>query len=698
MASVSSSLESIRNIGIMAHIDAGKTTTTERILFYTGKTHKIGEVHEGTATMDWMPQEQERGITITSAATTCFWKDQTINIIDTPGHVDFTIEVERSLRVLDGAVGVFCAVGGVEPQSETVWRQADKYKVPRIAFVNKLDRIGADFFSVLDQMKERLGANPVAFQIPWGQSDELQGVIDLVEMKALEFSPNDQGSSVEEKNIPEELQDQATEYRTLLLESIAECDDALMEKYLETEDLSADEIWKAAHQGCLDASVVPVFCGAAFKNIGVQPLLDGIIRLLPSPLEVKALTGVDPKNPDKEIICKADPDEPFAALAFKIMTDSFVGSLTYLRIYSGKFQAGKAIFNSAKGKRERVSRILKMHANKREEVQEARAGDIVAAVGMRVTTTGDTFSDEKRQVLLENIEFPAPVISVAIEPKTKADEDKLEEALERLSIEDPSFHVRTDEETAQKLISGMGELHLDIIVDRLKREFKVNANVGKPQVAYRETLASAVKAEGKFEKEAAGKKQFGHVCIELEPLPRGKGFEFISKIKSESVIPSSFFSAVQEGVEESMQGGVVAGYPAMDIRASLVGGSYIENESTEVAYKIAAAMAYRQACRQAEVSILEPMMECEVTSPEAYMGNVIADLNSRRGKISNMTDRHGLQVVKAQVPLASMFGYSTALRSSSQGRATFSMEFSHYEEVPPQVKQEILVSAGVISS
>ncbi|MBU6375474.1 MAG: elongation factor G [Bdellovibrionales bacterium] len=684
-----------RNIGIMAHIDAGKTTTTERILFYTGKTHKMGEVHEGTTVMDWMPQEQERGITITSAATTCSWRDHRINIIDTPGHVDFTIEVERSLRVLDGAVGVFCAVGGVEPQSETVWRQANKYHVPRIAFVNKMDRIGADFYDVLSQIREKLGANPVAIQVPLGSEDQFVGLIDLIEMRAIRFSDQDRGTHFEVLDIPENFVEHSQEYREKLIESVSEFDDVLMEKYLNGESISAEEIRKALRKGCVSLKIVPVLCGASFKNKGVQALLDAVIDFLPSPLDIPSVEGIDPSDPEKKLVRKADDKEPFSALAFKIMSDPFVGVLTYLRVYSGKASSGDALWNSAKGKRERIGRLLLMHANKREDVQEMKAGDIVAAVGLRLTVTGETLCDEKSPILLEKMEFPEPVISIAIEPKTKADQEKLTSALQRLSMEDPSFRVTQNDETAQTLISGMGELHLEIIVDRMKREFKVEGNVGQPQVSYKETISSAATAEGRFMRQAAGKNQFGHVVIRLEPRERGSGFLFKNELPA-GKLPKEYIPQIEQGLRESTLGGIVVGYPAVDVQATLLDATFNEGESTEIAYKIAASMAFRDAAHAAAPVILEPIMSTEIICPEDYMGGVIGDLNSRRGKILNMNVRHGLQVIKADVPLATMFGYSTALRSSSQGRATYSMEFSHYEPVPHNVSEEIKVRAGVV--
>jgi elongation factor G len=689
------SLDKIRNIGIMAHIDAGKTTTTERILFYTGKTHKMGEVHDGNTVMDWMPQEQERGITITSAATTCFWKDHRVNIIDTPGHVDFTIEVERSLRVLDGAVAVFSAVEGVEPQSETVWRQANKYHVPRIAFANKMDRVGADYLDLLDQLREKLGANPVAIQLPWGASETFTGVIDLVEMKALRWADAKEAGAFETLEIPAEHAEEAAVYREKLLEAVAECDEALMEKYLGGEAMTAAEIRSGLRKGCIGIKHIPVLCGASFKNKGVQPLLDAVIAYLPSPKDIPPVEGKDPRDEGKSLLRKAEVDEPFAALAFKIANDPYVGQLCYFRVYSGKIATGDMVYNPAKGKKERISRLLQMHANKREDIGEVKAGDIAATVGLRFTTTGDTLCNEGMPVLLEKMEFPEPVISIAIEPKTKADEEKLFGALERLAMEDPSFRVTSNSDTGQTLISGMGELHLEIIVDRMKREFKVEGNVGKPQVAYKETIGQSARAEGKFVRQAAGRNQFGHVVLQLDPLKKGEGYQFVNKLPV-GIIPKEFIPAIDKGIQESMLGGILVGYPAADIRATLVDGGYSETDSTEVAYKIAASMAFKDAARAGRPLILEPMMSCEIVCPEDYMGGVIGDLNSRRGKILNMTSRHGLQVIKAEVPLSTMFGYSTALRSSSQGRATFSMEFSSYEPVPPQLAEEIKIRAGVI--
>ena len=689
-------LSKIRNIGIMAHIDAGKTTTTERILYYTGKTHKIGEVHEGTATMDWMPQEQERGITITAAATSAYWKDKTINIIDTPGHVDFTIEVERSLRVLDGAIVVLCAVGGVEPQTETVWRQADKYHVPRIAFINKLDRVGADFHVVVNQIKERLGARPVPIQLPWGMEDQLQGVIDLVQMKALRWKSSDLGSNYTIEEIPEDLKEDAELFHQGLIEAVADFDEQVMEKYLGGEEPSVDLVKGALRKGTIDLKILPVLCGASFKNKGVQTLLDGVIDFLPSPVDVPPVEGLSPSDDDKKITCYPSPAEPFAALAFKIMTDPFVGQLTYIRIYSGKLESGQVFWNTNKGKRERANRLLRMHANKSEEVNEVTAGDIVAIMGLKLATTGDTFCGEGRQVLLEKIEFPEPVISIAIEPKTKADQEKLGQALQRLAVEDPSFRVIQSEDTAQTLISGMGELHLEIIVDRLKREFKVEANVGTPQVSYRETIQAESKGEGKFIRQGVGTKgQYGHVVISVKPTARGKNFAFINKLR-EGVIPKQFIPAIEQGLREAMDGGVLAGYPAMDVEMTLLDGSFHESDSSEIAFKVAAAMAFKDAASRANPTILEPVMACEVVCPQDYMGSVIGDISARGGKIHGMTAKGDLQVIAAEVPLAKMFGYSTALRSSSQGRATFSMTFAHYSPVSAEVLEEIKLRSGIL--
>ena len=682
------SLAKTRNIGIMAHIDAGKTTTTERILYYTGVSHKIGEVHEGTATMDWMEQEQERGITITSAATTCTWADHRINIIDTPGHVDFTIEVERSLRVLDGAVAVFCSVGGVEPQSETVWRQADKYGVPRIAFINKMDRIGADFFRGVSMIKDRLKANPLPIQLPVGKEDYFKGIIDLVTMKAIIWDEESLGAKFHEEELAGEDLELAIEYREKMIEELASHDDTLMEKYLGGEELSNDEIVNAIRACTIDIKICPVICGSAFKNKGVQNLLDSVIAYLPSPVDIPAIKGVK-EGTDEEIERKADDNEPFGALAFKIMTDPFVGQLTFFRVYSGKLESGSYIYNSTKGKRERIGRILKMHANKREEIKEVYAGDIAAAVGLKYSTTGDTLCDEDNAVILESIEFPEPVISIAIEPKTKADQEKLGISLQKLASEDPSFRVRTDEETGQTIISGMGELHLEIIVDRMMREFKVEANVGKPQVAYRETITRKAKVEGKFVRQSGGRGQYGHVWIEIEPQEPGKGYEFVDAIKG-GVVPREYIPAVDKGIQEAMDTGVLAGFPMVDFKVTLIDGSYHDVDSSEMAFKIAGSMAFKEGCAKAGAVLLEPIMSVEVVVPEEYMGDVIGDLNSRRGRIMGMESRAGAQVVTAMVPLAQMFGYSTDLRSATQGRATYTMTFDHYEQAPKSVSEEIV--------
>ncbi len=681
-------LEKTRNIGIMAHIDAGKTTTTERILYYTGVTYKIGEVHDGTAVMDWMVQEQERGITITSAATTCSWKDHRINIIDTPGHVDFTIEVERSLRVLDGAVAVFDSVAGVEPQSETVWRQADKYRVPRIAFMNKMDRLGADFYMSVGSMVDRLGAHPVPVQLPMGAEEDFRGPIDLVTMKALYYDEETLGATYVEGDIPDQLIPQAREYREKMIEAISDVDEGVMEKFLNGEEISVAEIKAALRKGTLELKITPVFCGTAFKNKGVQQLLDAIVDYLPSPLEVPPMVAKDPAD-GSEIVRKADDKEPFSALAFKVMTDPFVGQLTFLRVYSGVMSAGSYVYNSTKDTKERVGRLLKMHANKREDIKEVSAGDIAAAVGLKSTLTGDTLCDEKNPVLLEAMEFPEPVISVAIEPKTKADQEKLSQSLAKLTQEDPSFKVATNEDTGQTIISGMGELHLEIIVDRLLREFKVGANVGKPQVAYKETVRTSSKAEGKFVRQSGGRGQYGHVNIELEPLDPGSGFEFVSKVVGGSV-PREYFSAVEKGIKEATDTGILAGYPVVDVRATLYDGSYHEVDSSEMAFKIAGSMAFKEAAKKAKPVLLEPVMNVEVVTPEEYMGDVIGDLNSRRGKIQNMEKRGKAQVIRANVPLSEMFGYATDLRSKTQGRATYTMQFSRYEEVPKGIADGII--------
>ncbi|MBI5656964.1 MAG: elongation factor G [Geobacter sp.] len=681
-------LEKTRNIGIMAHIDAGKTTTTERILYYTGVSHKIGEVHDGTATMDWMEQEQERGITITSAATTCTWDDHRINIIDTPGHVDFTIEVERSLRVLDGSVAVFCSVGGVEPQSETVWRQADKYRVPRIAFINKMDRVGADFFRGVGMIRDRLKANPVPIQLPIGVEDTFKGIIDLVEMKAIVWDEESLGAKFREEAIPADLMEIAAEYREKLVEEVASNDDTLMEKYLAGEELTTAEIKAAVRQATIDIKICPVACGSSFKNKGVQPLLNAVVDYLPSPLDIPAIKGIDADS-EVEVERKASDAEPFAALAFKIMTDPFVGQLCFFRVYSGTLTSGSYIYNSTKGKKERIGRLLKMHANKREEIKEVYAGDIAAAVGLKYTTTGDTLCPEDSPVILESIEFPEPVIAIAIEPKTKADQDRLGTSLAKLASEDPSFRVKTDEETGQTIISGMGELHLEIIVDRLMREFKVEANVGKPQVAYRETISKKVKVEGKFVRQSGGRGQYGHVWLEVEPQEPGKGYEFVDAIKG-GVVPREYIPAVDKGIQEATESGVLAGFPVVDVKVTLIDGSYHEVDSSEMAFKIAGSMGFKEGCAKASPVLLEPIMSVEVVVPEEYMGEVIGDLNSRRGRIMGMENRAGAQVVASMVPLAQMFGYATDLRSATQGRATYTMTFDHYEQVPKSVAEEIV--------
>ncbi|WP_120945773.1 elongation factor G [Helicobacter labacensis] len=681
-------LERIRNIGIAAHIDAGKTTTSERILFYTGVSHKIGEVHDGAATMDWMEQEKERGITITSAATTCFWQDHQINLIDTPGHVDFTIEVERSMRVLDGAVAVFCSVGGVQPQSETVWRQANKYGVPRIVFVNKMDRIGANFYSVENQIKERLKANPVPINIPIGAEDTFVGVIDLVAMKAIVWNNEAMGAKYEVQDIPSDLQAKAQEYRDKLLEAVAEHDEVLMEKYLAGEDLGVEEIKRAIKIGCLNMALIPMLCGSSFKNKGVQTLLDAVIDYLPAPTEVADIKGIDPRN-EEEIKVQSSDEGDFAGLAFKIMTDPFVGQLTFVRAYRGKLESGSYIYNSTKDKKERVGRLLKMHSNKREDIKEVYAGEICAFVGLKDTLTGDTLCNEKSPVVLERMEFPEPVIHIAVEPKTKADQEKMGVALGKLAEEDPSFRVMTQEETGQTLIGGMGELHLEIIVDRLKREFKVEAEVGQPQVAFRETIRSAVQKEHKYAKQSGGRGQYGHVFIKLEPKDPGSGYEFVNEI-SGGVIPKEYIPAVDKGIQEAMQSGVLAGYPVVDFKVTLYDGSYHEVDSSEMAFKIAGSMAFKEASRAANPVLLEPMMKVEVEVPEEYMGDVIGDLNRRRGQINAMDDRLGLKIVNAFVPLVEMFGYSTDLRSATQGRGTYSMEFDHYGEVPANIAKEIV--------
>lgn len=680
-------LEKIRNIGIMAHIDAGKTTTTERILFYTGKIHKIGETHEGAAQMDWMEQEQERGITITSAATTCHWRDHRINIIDTPGHVDFTVEVERSLRVLDGAVAVFCAKGGVEPQSETVWRQADKYNVPRMAFVNKMDIVGADFFNVVDMIKDRLKANPVPVQIPIGKEDNFVGVVDLVNMNARIYK-DDLGQNIEIVDIPEELVDLAEEYRENLLENIAEYDEDLMIKYLEGEEITSEEITRAIRKATIKTEITPVLCGSSYKNKGVQPLLDAIVDYMPSPLDIPPVKGVAVDS-DEELERISSDDEPFSALAFKIVTDPYVGKLAYFRVYSGTLKAGSYVYNSTKGKRERIGRILLMHANKREEVDEVYAGDIAAAVGLKDTATGDTLCDEENPIILETMEFPEPVIEVAIEPKTKASQEKMSTALAKLAEEDPTFRTSTNEETGQILIAGMGELHLEIIVDRLLREFKVEANVGNPQVAYKESITVPAEADTKYVRQSGGRGQYGHVKIKIEPQESGAGYEFVNKIVG-GVIPKEYIPAVDAGIQEAMQSGILGGYPVVDIKVTLFDGSYHEVDSSEMAFKIAGSMAFKEAMAKAKPVLLEPIMKVEVIMPEEYMGDVIGDLNSRRGRVEGMELRNGAQVVRAYVPLSEMFGYATVLRSNTQGRATYSMEFDHYAPVPNNIAEEIL--------
>lgn len=684
------SLERTRNIGIMAHIDAGKTTTTERILFYTGVLHRMGEVHDGGATMDWMEQEKERGITITSAATTCFWKDHRVNIIDTPGHVDFTIEVERSLRVLDGAVALFCSVGGVEPQSETVWRQADKYGVPRIAFVNKMDRIGADFLGAVQMMKDRLGANAVPIQLPVGQGDMFKGIIDLVKMKAYIFHDHTNGMTWDEIEIPHDLQAQAAEYRTKMLEAVSDEDDTLLEKYLEGKEITEQEIIAVLRRACLKVSIVPVLCGSSFKNKGVQMLLDAVVNFLPSPLDIQngTITGHHPNMKDT-VTRKVSDDEKFTALAFKIMTDPYVGRLTFFRIYSGTVKAGSYLYNSTSDKKERIGRVLRMHANHREDVDEGYAGDILAAIGFKNTRTGDTLCSEDDPIVLEKMTFPEPVIHQAIEPKSKADQEKLGEALSKLAEEDPTFRVSTNQETGQTIIGGMGELHLEIIVDRMKREFKVEANVGKPQVAYKETIRKKVTAEGKFVRQSGGKGQYGHVWIEVEPNEKGKGYEFEDAIVG-GVIPREFIKPVSEGIKEAMKNGILAGYPVEDVKVRLFDGSYHDVDSSEMAFKIAGSIAFQEAARKADPVILEPIMAVEVVTPEDYLGDVMGDLNSRRGKIEGINPRKDAQVIKAMVPLSEMFGYATQLRSMTQGRALYTMQFDHYDETPKSISDQII--------
>jgi elongation factor G len=692
-------IERYRNIGIMAHIDAGKTTTTERVLFYTGISHKIGEVHDGAATMDWMEQEQERGITITSAATTCFWRgmdqqfpEHRINIIDTPGHVDFTIEVERSLRVLDGAVAVFCAVGGVEPQSETVWRQANKYEVPRIAFVNKMDRAGADFLRVVEQIRDRLGSQAVPIQLPIGAEEDFKGVVDLIRMKAIYWNEADMGATYKLEDIPADMVDACQEWHDAMVEAAAEANEELMDKYLEGGELSEDEIRAGLRQRTLAGEIVPALCGSAFKNKGVQAMLDAVIYYLPSPVDIPAIQGIDPDN-EEQIERKPSDDEPFSALAFKIATDPYVGTLTFFRVYSGVITSGDTVLNSTKGKKERCGRLLQMHANHRDEIKEVRAGDIAAAVGLKDVTTGDTLCAIDAPIVLERMEFPEPVISVAVEPKTKADQEKMGIALQKLAQEDPSFRVRTDEESGQTIISGMGELHLEIIIDRLRREFKVEANVGAPQVAYRETIRKTVEQEGKFVRQTGGRGQYGHVWLRLEPLERGGGYEFVNAIVG-GVVPKEYIPAVDKGVQEQMENGVVAGYPVVDVKVTLFDGSYHEVDSSEMAFKIAGSMAFKEGALKANPVLLEPIMKVEVVTPEEYMGDVMGDINRRRGVLQGMDDAPAGKVIRAEVPLAEMFGYATDLRSATQGRATYSMEFEKYAEAPANVAEQVIKRAS----
>jgi elongation factor G len=686
-------LEKTRNIGIMAHIDAGKTTTTERVLYYTGRSYKIGEVHEGTATMDWMVQEQERGITITSAATTCFWRDCRINIIDTPGHVDFTMEVERSLRVLDGAIALLDAVAGVEPQTETVWRQADKYRVPRIVYVNKMDRVGADFFRCLEMIKSRLSANPVAIQLPVGREDGFVGVVDLIEEAALVWRDDESlGQNFDRTPVPADLQPLVKEYRDKMVEGLAEVDDHLLEKYLGDQRISPEELKAAVRAGTISRKIFPVICGASFKNKGVQPMLDCVIAYLPSPLDIPPMRGLNPETHESETR-EASDQAPFSALAFKIMNDPYVGQLVFTRVYSGKLTSGSGVYNSTRDRKERIGRLLRMHANKREEIAEIAAGDIAAVVGLKDTRTGDTLCDPRQPIVLESMDFPEPVIAVAIEPKTKADEEKLGLSLQRLALEDPTFKVKVDEETSQTLISGMGELHLEIIVDRLLREFKVEANVGKPEVAYRETIRKKAEAQGRFVRQTGGRGQYGDVYLEVEPNEPGQGFVFENKVVGGKV-PREFIPAVEKGVKEAMTTGVLAGYPMVDIKVALTDGSYHEVDSSEMAFKIAGSMGFKEAVRKAKPVLLEPVMEVEVVVPEEYMGPVVGDLTSRRGRIISMESRAGAQVIRAHVPLGQMFGYATDLRSMSQGRATYTMQFSRYEEVPGGIAEEIMAKAA----
>ena len=680
-------LEKTRNIGIMAHIDAGKTTTTERILFYTGRVHKVGETHDGGATMDWMVQEQERGITITSAATTCQWDGHRLNIIDTPGHVDFTVEVERSLRVLDGSVAVFCAKGGVEPQSETVWRQADKYGVPRMAYVNKMDITGANFYNVVEMMKDRLGANAIPIQLPIGYEDTFEGMVDLIKMQAIVYNDK-MGKDEQFVEIPADMKEKAEEYRAMLLETVAESDDELMMKYLEGEELTEEEIMAGIRKQTIACKMTPVCCGSSYKNKGVQPLLDAVVAFMPAPTDIPPIKGINPETGEED--CRPSSDEePFSALAFKIMTDPFVGKLAFLRVYSGTLGSGSYVYNSTKGKRERIGRILQMHANHREEIDTVYCGDIAAAVGLKDTTTGDTLCDEKHEIILESMVFPDPVISVAVEPKTKADQEKMGIALQKLAEEDPTFRVHTDAETSQTIISGMGELHLDIIVDRLLREFKVGCTVGNPQVAYRETIRKAVKSEGKFVRQSGGKGQYGHCWLEITPLEPGEGFKFENKVVG-GAIPKEYISPIEAGVKEAMENGVVAGYPMVDIAVTVYDGSYHEVDSSEMAFKIAGSMGFKSGAQKANPVILEPYMKVEVTVPEEYMGDVIGDINSRRGRIEGMEARNGAQVIRAFVPLAEMFGYATDLRSKTQGRGNYSMEVDHYEDVPKNIAEAIV--------
>ena len=681
-------LNKYRNIGIMAHIDAGKTTTTERILYYTGVSHKIGEVHDGAATMDWMEQEQERGITITSAATTCFWKDHRINIIDTPGHVDFTVEVERSLRVLDGAVAVFCSVGGVEPQSETVWRQADKYRVPRIAFVNKMDRLGADFTRGVEMMRDRLGANPVPLQLPIGAEEDFVGVIDLLQMKGIVWDDETMGAAYEVIDIPADMVDEAEAAREAMIEEVCSHDEVLMEKYIGGEELTLEELKQGIRSATIGIKINPVLCGSAFKNKGVQNLLDAVVDYMPSPIDVPPIKGIDPDT-QEDLACPASDDSPFAALAFKVMTDPFVGQLTFFRVYSGTLESGGHVFNVGKSKKERFGRILQMHSNKREEIKEVVAGDIAAAVGLKYATTGDTLCDPKRLCLLESMEFPEPVIHIAVEPKTKSDQDKMGTAIAKLVQEDPTLRVRTDEETGQTILSGMGELHLEIIIDRMKREFKVEANIGAPQVAYRETITKTVEVQGKFVRQSGGRGQYGDCWLRIEPQEPGSGFEYVDAIKG-GVIPKEYIPAVGQGAEEAALGGVLAGFPIEDVKVTCYDGSYHDVDSSEMAFKIAGSMGFKEGARKAGPVLLEPIMAVEVVVPEDYMGDVMGDLSSRRGKVSGMDSRGGAQVINADVPLSCMFGYATDLRSATQGRATYTMVFDHYAQVPKAIGEEII--------